>query len=213
MKITPFELELYEKLSSFFTESGFVLLAEKKQFRKVTNLGFQNVIFSLSDYGNEVWLEVNFGLRHHEIEKIAQQFLGNAEEYRADANTLVISIGKFNNAKYFRYKMQTSSDLEDACEEIKRFLAHQGFPFLEAHQPLSELNRLFNTKPYSPCKYLYNQVHRCFKGIVAARLLSSDDFIDLSDQYRHQLVRIGASGEDLLNFEKMLSFLLYQSVN
>jgi hypothetical protein len=213
MKVTPFEAELYQKLGSFFAERGFMLLLGKKQFRKVTDLGFQNVIFSASDYNGEVWLEVNFGLRHERIEQIAQQFLGNSEEYRADANTLVVSIGKFNDAKYFRYKIVDNTDIEDTCDEIKAFFENTGFNFLNEKERLKELHQLFNEKPLQACKYLYNQIHRCFKGTVAARLSNSDDFLKLADQYRNNLVRLGASGEELLSFEKMFSFLLYQSVN
>ena len=77
MLVKPFEITLYDKLRLFFTDQGFVLMADKKQFRKVTPTGFQNVIFTATSYDDEIWLEVNFGCRNNQVEQIAQQFLGN----------------------------------------------------------------------------------------------------------------------------------------
>jgi hypothetical protein len=213
MLTSPFDTELYEKLSTFFTGYGFDLLPERKQFRKVTDIGFQNVILSSTDYEEETWLEVNVGLRHDQIEWAAQQFLGNLDEFREDANTLVISIGKFNDVHYFRYKILNHDDLDDACDQIKGFLEEEGFRFLEEHQHLDALHHLFNDEPTRPCKYVYNQVHRCYKGLTAARLINSPHFLRLSDVYRNQLVRQGATMQDLHNYERLLSYLLYHSVN
>jgi len=216
--ITPFETDLYEKMGDFFARHGFVPLPEKKQFRRATETGFHNVIFSATRYDTETWLEVNFGLRHERIEQVAQQFLGNLEEFRTDANTLVVSIGKFNDAHFFRYKIGHEDaaghrDLEDTCHEIKEFLLGRGFDFLNRHESLEALHRLFNAEPTRPCKFLYNQTHRAFKGLVACRFLNSDDFLRLSDLYRSELVRLGASFHELHQYERLLSFLLYHSVN
>jgi hypothetical protein len=205
-------------MGGFFARHGFAPLPEKKQFRKRTETGFQNVIFSATRYDTETWLEVNFGLRHDRIEQVAQQFLGNLEEFRADANTLVVSIGKFNDTHYFRYKIghgepTGSSDLDDTCAEIQTFLVERGFGFLDQHDNLAALDRLFNAAPTKPCKFLYNQVHRGFKGLIAARLMNSDEFLPLADLYRNQLVRLGATFHELHQYERLLSFLLYHSVN
>ena len=213
MLIKPFESDIYEKLRSFFDSQGYVLMSDKKQFRKVTDTGFHNVIFTTTAYENEVWLEVNLGCRNHQLEQIAQQFLGNTRDFWADSNSLVISIGKFNNAKYFRYKMATTSDVLDVCEEVKVFLLTQGFPFLKNSETLPSLHEIYNKTPKKTCKFLYNQVHRCFKGIIAAKLIFSEDFLDLADIHRDVLMKIGATDEELLTFERLLSYLLYLSVN
>ncbi|MCY7351383.1 MAG: hypothetical protein LH606_12070 [Cytophagaceae bacterium] len=218
MPISPFETELYERLSDFFARSGFVSLVEKKQFRKSTDTGFQNVIFSVTPYENETWLEVNFGLRHQQLEQTAQQFLSNLAEFRDDANTLVVSIGKFNDTRYFRYKITHDArhgpaDLDETCELIKDFLLETGFDFLDQHSHLPELHALLNSEPTKPCKYLYNQTHRAFKGLIAARLSQHADFPRLADVYRNQLLKMGASFHDLHQYERLLSYLLYHSVN
>lgn len=146
MATIPVEITLYEKMNTFFRGYDFLLMTDKKQFRRVTPTGFQNVIFTTTEYNNETWLEVNLGCRNEQIEQIAQQFLGNTRDYWEDANTLVISIGKFNNTNYFRYKILSEQDLEDTCEEIKLFLTEQGFPFLNKYDHLEAIHQLFNIK-------------------------------------------------------------------
>ncbi len=213
MILTPFETALYEKFHDFFNNHGFSLMADKKQFRKITPMGFQNVIFTITQYENETWLEVNIGCRHNQIEQIAQQFLNNHREFWADSNTLVISIGKFNDAKYFRYKIHDQSDLDDTCEIIKEFLLTRGMPFMEDSYNLNSIYHIFNDTPTQTCKYVYNQMNRCFKGAIAAKLVHSTRFLDLVDTHRNMLVKIGGTPEELLAYERLLSFLLYHSVN
>lgn len=41
MLVKPFEITLYHKLRLFFKEQGFVLMADKKQFRKVRQQVFK----------------------------------------------------------------------------------------------------------------------------------------------------------------------------
>ncbi|MFT4032104.1 MAG: hypothetical protein QM669_06760 [Siphonobacter sp.] len=213
MIITPFETELYKKLSLFFAEKGFSLLPDRKQFRKETDMGFQNVVFSVTYQRNEVWLDVSIGLRHDLIEELAQQFLDNALEYQADANTLVISVGKFNDDKHFRYRVFSNEDLDDVCAQIKEFMLNQGFAFMERHESLVALNHVLNDEPTKVCKFLYNQVHRCYKGIIAARYTNNERFLRLIDLYRVQVARQGASLDEQQSFERLLSFLLHYSVN
>ena len=213
MLVKSFEIALYEKLRLFFEQNGFVLMADKKQFRKVTPRGFQNVIFTATSYDDEIWLEVNFGIRSNQIEQIAQQFLGNTRDFWGESNTIVVSIGKYNDAKYFRYKIMTEPDIEDVCEIVKDFLFLEGFPFLKASDNLLTLNEIFNKYPKKPCKYVYNQVHRSFKGIINAKLIHDENFLNLADKHRENLIHIGAMPEELLTFERLLSFLLYHSPN
>lgn len=213
MLVKPFETELYEKLRLFFDLHGYSLMSDKKQFRKVTPTGFHNVIFTATAYENEIWLEVNLGCRNNRLEQIAQQFLGNTRDFWADSNSLVISIGKFNNAKYFRYKMANTADVIDVCEEVKAFLLTRGFAFLKNSESLENLYEIFNKEPSKPCKFLYNQVHRGFKGLIVAKLTYSENFLDLADTHRNNLARLGATAEELLSFERLLSYLLYLSVN
>lgn len=213
MLTTPFELTLFEQLDTFFAEYDFVLLPERKQFRRYTANGFQNVIVSVSSQPNEHWVEINFGLRHEGIEQQAQQFLSIPPEFRPDANTLVISIGQFNNLRYFHYKIQNQDDLRDTAEQIRQFFEQQGFDFLNDAATLSFLEKTFNARPAEPCRFVYNQVHRCFKGIVAARLAGNARFADLVNRYRSLLPVYGATEADEAAFSRLADFLETQYFN
>lgn len=213
MSTQAFEIQLYEKLNQFFFEHDYLLMVDKKQYRKITPSGFLNVIFTCTFYENEILLDVNMGCRNEKIEQIAQQFLGNAPDYWEDANTFVISIGKFNDSKNFRYKIQTDSDLDDACEEIRSFLLTHGFEFLETHSTLEAINLMFNATPKLPCKYVYNQSHRRFKGLIVAKFVHHETFNDLFEKHQRGLIFSLATEEELQTFDRLMGFLMYVSDN
>ena len=212
MILSKFEVKFYQQLESFFQSHNFDLALDQKQFRKATQNGFQNIIFSVSETQKEFWVEVNFGVRHEFIEQIAQQFLNNTQTYRPSANTLVISIGKFQELKYFRFKVTDEDDLNKTLEDVKVFFEETGFDFLENTQKLSKIDDILNDSPSQPCRYLYNQVHRCFKGIIAAKLTDNNNFTTITNIYRHFLLKNGTD-DDLLNYERLVSFLHHYHAN
>jgi len=212
MILSKFEVKFYQQLEEFFQSYDFNLHLEYKQFRKATQNGFQNVIFSISETQKELWIEVNFGIRYEFIEQLVQQFLNNTRGKRASANTLVISFGKFQNLKYFRFKITEEDELYQVLEEIKNFFKNRGFKFLEEAACLQKIDDLLNDMPTKPCRYLYNQVHRCFKGIIAAKLTDNHSFTTITNIYRHFLLK-NASDEELLNYERLVSFLHFYSPN
>lgn len=213
MTLTPFETNLYGQLTPFFDQHGYQLLAEKKQYRRPTPQGFQNVILSPSFYAAETLLEVNFGCRNEQVEQIAQQFLNNLVDFRPDANTLVTSIGKFIDRLYFRYTIGTTDELTDVCEQIQVFFVEQGFSFLNDACTLPVLDRLLNEHPNQPCRYVYNQTHRCYKGLIAARLNHNPYFDGLIDSYRHLLVRQTQNPYEQYHFERLIAYLQHYSAN
>lgn len=212
MILTKFEVKFYQRLEQFFQSQGFILIMEQKQFRKATQNGFQNIIFSVSETQKEYWVEVNFGVRHEFIEQIAQQFLNNAHIYRPSANTLVTSIGKFEEKKYFRFRVVEEDDLDNIIEQIIDFFNEKGFAFLEKADSLFFIEETLNDSPTMPCRYLYNQVHRCFKGAIAAKLTDNTHFNMITNFYRHFLIKNGTD-DDLLNYERMITFLLHFNAN
>ncbi|PAC31010.1 hypothetical protein [Flectobacillus sp. BAB-3569] len=213
MSTQAFEIQLYEKLNQFFFEHDYLLMVDKKQYRKITSSGFLNVIFTCTSYENEILLDVNIGCRNEKIEQIAQQYLGNSRDYWGDANTFVISIGKFNDSKNFRYKIQTDSDLDDVCEEVRSFMLTHGFEFLETHSSLEAINHMFNATPKISCKYAYNQSHRRFKGLIVAKLVNDDNFKDLFEKHQRGLIFSVAPEEELQKFDRLMGFLMYVSDN
>lgn len=212
MILSKFEVKFYQRLEEFFQSKGFDLMMEQKQFRKSTQNGFQNIIFSVSETQKDFWIEVNFGVRHEIIEQIAQQFLNNARGYRPSANTLVISIGKFEEKKYFRFKITNEEDFSNTTNEITQFFEEKGFNFLEKAISLKFIEDILNDSPTMPCRYLYNQVHRCFKGVIVAKLTDNHHFTTITNIYRNFLLKNGTD-EDLLNYERLVGFLLHYNAN
>jgi hypothetical protein len=222
MIISQFEVRLYNQLEDFFAKHGFELLHDKKQFRKTTATGFQNIILSVSEAKSGIsatglpidqfWVEVNFGVRNNQIEQIAQQFLNNSVDFRNDANTFVINIGKFNDLKYFRFKIEDEDDFDGITDQISDFFLQSGIPFMANNSNFNNLEKVLNFDPTKPCKYLYNQVHRAFKGIIAAKLGDKRHFSELIEIYRNYLFKVGTDDE-LINYERLVSYLLYYSRN
>lgn len=215
MSIKTTEAKLYYALYDFFEKEGFCLLMDKKQFRKNISTGFINVIFSVSEYDkqNDAWVEVHIGSRNEQIEHIAQQFLNvNSLDFRPEANTLIISTGKYNDVKYFRYKIQEDDDLTDTCESIKDFMTLQGFGFLNTAAQISDIDRLLNSQPHQPSKYLYNQTHRCYKELIAAKFNNNTRYQQIEELYRGYLLRF-ANETERHNYERLVDFLQYYGSN
>jgi hypothetical protein len=185
---------------------------DQKQFRKSTQNGFQNIIFSVTETEKVFWIEVNFGVRYEFVEQIAQQFLNNARGYRPSANTLVISIGKFQELKYFRFKVTDELDFGRIVEEIILFFTKRGFDFLQKAETILFIEEILNDSPTMPCRYLYNQVHRCFKGAIAAKLTDNQNFTTIANIYRQFLLKNGTD-EELINYERLITFLHHYNAN
>lgn len=213
MIITPFETHLYGQLAPFFMENGYVLLPEKKQFRRVTAGGFQNVVLSSVFYTADTVVEVNFGGRNDQIEQIAQQYLQTEVDSRLDANTFLLSIGRFNGFQNFRYKIHLENELADVCGQIEDFFTTRGFAFLETASLLPTLDRLLNEFSNQPSQYVYNQTHRCYKGLIAARLNHNPHFDGLVESYRHLLLRLTQNPYEQLHFERLIQYLQHYSAN
>ncbi|GAB4017509.1 hypothetical protein GCM10028808_49070 [Spirosoma migulaei] len=213
MTITPFETNLYQHLAPFFAEHGFTLLPEKKQFRRINTSGFQNIILSSVFCVDDTMLDVNFGARNDQIEQIAQQFLNNQPDFRLDANTFLLSVARFSGFKSSRYKIHSGEALSDVCEKIELFFNKQGFDFLDSASILSTLDLLLNESPNQPCQFVYNQTHRCYKGLIAARLNHNPHFEGLVDSYRHLLIRLTQNPYEQLHFERLIAYLQHYSAN
>ena len=214
MTTTPFETNLYHQLAPFFTDHEYTLLSEKKQFRRTTNRGFQNIILSSVFYSSDTMVDVNFGCRHEQVEQIAQQFLNNLPDLRPDANTLIVSIGRFSGSQCFRYKIHSDKELPEICEQIEHFFDKQGFEFLSTACTLPTLDRLLNEFPAQPCQYVYNQTHRYYKGLIAARLNHNPHFDGLIDCYRHLLTDQTQNRYEQVHFERLIAYLQhYYSAN
>jgi hypothetical protein len=212
MSYRRFDLEFFRKLEPFFVEKGFVWVSDKSQFRKMTETGFQNVFVSIVNYESEHIIEVQFGIRNELIESMVQQFLINSNSYKSEANTLTINIGAYRGTPYFRYKIRTKEDTELCLTDIKLFFEEEGLKFMNEVADIPTLDEMLNFEPQKKNKFIYNQVHRCFKGIASAKLNDRSHFHGLIDIYRTYLLK-NASDQELIHFERLVSYFLHFNAN
>ncbi|AUD01792.1 hypothetical protein [Spirosoma pollinicola] len=213
MTSTSFETSLYQHLTPFFERHQFLLLPEKKQYRKTTDTGFQHILLCPTFYAHETTLAVRLGCRNEQIEQIAQQFLTSQSISQLDTNTLLISIGQFSDFTIDRFCIHSEDELLSVCEQIEHFFATSGFDFLAASSSLLALDRLLNNQPGQPCLYVFNQMHRYYKGLITARLNHNTHFDALVDTYRHLLLAQTQNRHEQIRFERLISYLHYYSAN
>ncbi len=213
MGIHGLEAKLNKKLYDFYQDHQFFLMAEMRQFRRITPTGFDNILFSVSAYQDEFWLDVHFGNRHDAIEHTAQQFLTNRLDYRPEANTLLTTIGRFRQKNYFRYKFKSEDDLDPICADITEFFLDKGFAFFELVRNIKEIDSIFNDFPQQRCPYINNAIHRCFKGLVSARLAERPHLEKLYAVYSDQLKKRMADQPTQESFDRLYTYLKYYSSN
>ncbi len=213
MRANQFELKLLRMCEEFFNAHSYKLILEKKQFRRITVAGFHSIIFNANAIANEWWIEVHLGVRSQLIEELAQQFLELPLDYRSEATTWITSIGKLSGEPYFRYKVKTENDLKEMVQSVQDFMLQKGFPFIAKHTHVSSISQLLNDFPTKNCPYIYNQIHRCFKGLIAAHYTHKElNLPYLEDTYRAFIVKNGLP-KDQLAFEKLCSFLPVYQLN
>ncbi len=213
MTSTSFETALYHQLTPFFERHQFLLLPEKKQYRKTTDTGFQQVLLSPTFYDSETVLAISLGCRNEQIEQIAQQFLTSQAVSRSDTSTLLVPVGQFSDFVSDRVCIHSEKELLHVCEQIEQFFTTSGFDFLAASGSLPALDRLLNNQPAKVCPYVFNQMHRCYKGLITARLNHSAQFDALVDTYRHLLISQTQNRYEQIRFERLIAYLIYYSAN
>lgn len=207
------EQQLYKQLQPVFNTEGYVAIPDKKQFRKPGRSGFKNIIFSMSGDEEEQIINVHIGLRFDLVEELVCQFLNIPESVEKESNTVIASLSRFHRLPYHRFIVTDDSSLQQTCEQIERFMKHKGFRFLNAFEKLKRIDAVVNRKPALSCPYMYNQIHRCFKGITIARLLHRTDFEQLVTIYSNYLYSQWAPRHLIENFEKLVNYLRHFSLN
>jgi hypothetical protein len=204
---------LFLNLESFFEKQDFDLLLEKKQFRKNTEQGFQNIILSISKYEQESLIEFNIGVRLDIVENLVNQFTQHLIDFQADTNTLLTSMGRLLNEPFLRFKVKSEDDLFQVCQKLCKFMTEQGFSFLEQVSHSPTLDQVINRNPEQAHPYFYNSYHRALKGITLAKLNYNPDFEGLAQTYYQQLIRKNAPPSQQENFQKLYRYLHNFSVN
>ena len=192
---------------------GFALLPDLKQFRRKVGCGFQSIIISASRYEEEFWVEVNLGVRHEMVEKLAQQFLSLQQTFQPQTNTVIISMGKLLGEPYKRLKVTDEASLVQICQQICTFLEEVGLPQLNRLSDIKQLDFALNFEPQRSARFIYNQQHRCFKGLTVAKLTNNPEFLWLVKTYRGYLCQTGSPEKVMYKYDRLSNYLMHFSVN
>lgn len=191
----------------------FAPLPDWNQYRRPVENGFQCLILSATGYPDGTMLEAHIGMRHEQVEALVFPMLNGRPGFAANSMTLVTPLSRLFEEETGRHWLTNPEEEQRALSQIKEQLVQRGFSFLRQLQSLQALDELYNSNPMQALKLVNNQQHRCFRGLVIARLNQRPDFFELSAMYRNQLYRLGAQARDMEQFERLTSFLHTYSVN
>ncbi|MEM6321896.1 MAG: hypothetical protein AAF960_29825 [Bacteroidota bacterium] len=214
-KISPTERNnwLYERLAKHCEPKGFNLLPNKHQFRRRTELGFQTLILSTSHYDDITIFELHLGIRNEVIEKMAFQFTNGLPLFQRDSMTLVTSMGKLQGLAFQRFDIKKEADAEGAMRQVALFQETVGWGWLEKHQGAKAIHGALNKLPLEKTILMSNQIYRCFRGLVAAKLTNQFNYAELELEYRDYLKWLRAPDYQLLIFDRLRRFLKDYSAN
>ncbi|MEO1256907.1 MAG: hypothetical protein AAFY41_18760, partial [Bacteroidota bacterium] len=129
---------LIERFKDELPIHGFEHIAARHQFRKTTSSGFQNIIYSITDYDDLSIADIFIGVRNDAIEQLAQPFLQGANQHINDLNTIVSSVRSFLPDSPNRFKMYNPKDAQSIVYQSIDFLNQNGFVLLNQLDQLTK---------------------------------------------------------------------------
>ncbi|EMR04342.1 hypothetical protein [Cesiribacter andamanensis] len=208
------EKQLYDHLLPLFSEHGYALQPHTKQFRKQSRNGFRAALLSVSGDRQEQTIDLSLSIRMDVVEELVYQFLSGPPRFSMqDSTTIVASYGRLNRDPYTRFVVRGEDELQEVCQRIETYMVEKGFRFLERFDHLKKIDALINRAPDKPCPYLYNQIHRCYRGIIIAKLTCRTDYNKLVKTYLKYLQNQWAPRSVITNYKKLVKFLKYFSLN
>ena len=203
---------LLTQLEDFFGACNFTPLWPYQQFRKKHSGGFTATIISAGNAWPS-FAELHLGVRVDLVEQLVYQFTSGLAEYGPHSTTLITSAGRILGRPYFRYSLESPSDITVAAEQMKQFMDSEGFGFLEKYQRIDALDNLFNDEPHEKSPYLTNQLNRSLRGIILAKLAQREHWLQLVIGYRAQLTLRGTPGPMMQRYDRLTDYLINFSVN
>lgn len=200
-------------MQPFFEKNGYQLNAVLQQFRRYSEGGFTNIIFSPSYYDDCQILEVSFGSRINLVEESIMPFSNGINGYREESNTSITNLSQYHGIKNYRYKIFDEASHNEALEELCNFFEQDGFSFLNSLTDIPRLEALFNAKPEEKNPLAFNQQLRCFRGMALAALTQNPDRADLKVRYLRLLQRYRTAEVIIERFERFAQHLSQISYN
>jgi hypothetical protein len=208
------EQQLAQALHPLMRSKGYDWLPRLHQFRKSTENGFTCLILSTTAYEKESLTEAHLGIRIDHVENLAFPFTNGLPGFQPDSMSLVTPMARLFEQRYQRLPLAGEKSVEEATSQLKGQLESKGFAFLQQYSQLSQLDELLNAQPEAPVPYLHNQINRCFRAIVTAKLLQRQDFAALTEHYASLLAdSLYAPEATKAKYQRLRHFLLHYSMN
>ncbi|HAA15081.1 MAG TPA: hypothetical protein DCE41_26655 [Cytophagales bacterium] len=201
------EERVFLELAPTLEAAGFREFRAMKQFRRPTQTGFQNILLSISGQGPYV-LEVHLGIRSHMVEELLQQFVSIPLHFAPHATTLHAPLYQIDHAIPRRFRFDSEKEVAAMCEFVLEVMQDTGFDYFEEHSAIDAIDRVLNEAPDRDSPFLYNQLHRCFRGLIVAKMAQNLELPQLIDTYHKHLER-KAAPQSLINRYERLAVLLH----
>jgi len=198
---------LVHGLASRLEDKDFVYTPQWEQFRKTTSGGFQSLILSISEYPDISLFELHLGIRLNAVENLAYPFTNGLMGFQANSMTLVTPLAKLHGHAFQRFELSPGEAVDKPMEEIGKQLENGGFSFMEKYHSLEEMEKLFNRHPHHPLPLVHNQINRCLRGLVLAKLINRTDFEKLASLYRERLQVLRAPDATIHKYDRLRSYL------
>jgi hypothetical protein len=186
---------------------GFEHIPHYQQFRKETAFGFQNLLYSITHYEDENWVDIFIGIRHHIVESLAYPFTTGWIDFQPHSNTLISSIHHLQDQPYRKYKLASPKDAVEIVDAIHNYLLQEGLAQLSDLQNIKAIHQVLNKHPQDSCTWSLNYSNRALRGIVAAKLVFEPNFNQLVEQYLQGFETRATTSKALEQFKKLLQFL------
>lgn len=179
----------FDILQEFFADHDYIYSDIGNQFRKDTELGWQNIILGFSAYEDQLFIEVSFGVRLNIVENLIAPYTHGLRGYQAESNTTITNLSKYLGEPYFRFKIEDEADLYRMAAHVRDFFRREGFQFLDKLSCLDELDKQFNNHPQESSLVSFNHQLRSFRGLAVASLNQNPHWEELCSFYRNLLQR------------------------
>ncbi len=212
--ISAQESQIALALAPALKSAGFDWLPRLHQFRRSHEEGFSCLILSLSEYETDSLIEAHLGLRIDHVENLAFPFTNGLPGFQPDSMSLVTPMARLFGKRFERLTVTDEASIGEAVQHFREQLAEKGLPFLQQYSRLQSLDELINDNPQATVPLLHNQINRCFRAIVTAKLLQRPDFLQLTAHYRQFLEEeLYAPAQTLEKYERLRHFLEQYSMN
>jgi len=205
--------KFFEQLRPFFSEEGYVAYRVYNQFRKDTDGGFTNVIFSITHYHHELVIDCTFGSRINLVEETVMPFSNFVNGYKEESNTAITNLAKFLDKPNFKLMINGTDSFNESVQFVKVFFQQHGFEFLEQLTQLKNVERYFNANLKKASLLAFNHQLRAFRGITLATVAQNPHWEELRKEYLILLRRYATPEIIVDRFERLSNHLAGMSLN